>query len=150
MRALIQRVSKAEVLIDKLEVRNIGQGYLILIGIENADTQEDINWLSAKISKLRLFDDEDGIMNKSILDIGGEIMIISQFTLHAKTKKGNRPSYIHAAKPEVSIPLYEAFKKQMALELNKDVISGKFGAHMDVSLTNDGPVSIWIDTKNKE
>ena len=150
MRALIQRVSKAEVLIDKVEVRNIGQGYLILIGIENADTQEDINWLSAKISKLRLFDDEDGVMNKSILDIGGEIMIISQFTLHAKTKKGNRPSYIHAAKPEVSIPLYEAFKKQMAFELNKDVISGKFGAHMDVSLTNDGPVSIWIDTKNKE
>jgi len=150
MRALIQRVSKAEVLIDKVEVRNIGQGYLILIGIENTDTQEDINWLSAKISKLRLFDDEDGVMNKSILDIGGEIMIISQFTLHAKTKKGNRPSYIHAAKPEVSIPLYEAFKKQMAFELNKDVISGKFGAHMDVSLTNDGPVSIWIDTKNKE
>ena len=150
MRALIQRVSKAEVLIDKVEVRNIGQGYLILIGIENADTQEDINWLSAKISKLRLFDDEDGVMNKSILDISGEIMIISQFTLHAKTKKGNRPSYIHAAKPEVSIPLYEAFKKQMAFELNKDVISGNFGAHMDVSLTNDGPVSIWIDTKNKE
>jgi D-tyrosyl-tRNA(Tyr) deacylase len=150
MRALIQRVSKAEVLIDKVEIRNIEQGYLILIGIENADTQEDINWLAAKISKLRLFDDKDGVMNKSILDIDGEIMIISQFTLHAKTKKGNRPSYIHAAKPDVSIPLYEAFKKQMTIELNKEVVSGKFGAHMDVSLTNDGPVSIWIDTKNKE
>ena len=150
MRALIQRVSKSEVLIDKEESRSIGQGYLILLGIENTDAQEDVNWLAAKISKLRLFDDDEGIMNNSILDINGDIMIISQFTLHAKTKKGNRPSYIHAAKPNISIPLYEAFKKQMAKELGKPIVSGEFGAHMDVSLTNDGPVSIWIDTKNKE
>jgi len=150
MRALIQRVSKAEVLIDKEEKRGIGQGYLILLGIENADTQEDIQWLSAKISKLRLFDDEDGVMNKSICEIDGEILIISQFTLHARIKKGNRPSYIHAAKPDISVPLYEAFKKQMAKDLGKNIVSGKFGAHMDVSLTNDGPVTIWIDTKNKE
>ena len=150
MRALIQRVSKSEVLIDKEESRSIGQGYLILLGIENADTQEDVNWLAAKISKLRLFDDDEGVMNNSILDINGDIMIISQFTLHAKTKKGNRPSYIHAAKPNISIPLYEAFKNQMAKELGKPIVSGEFGAHMDVSLTNDGPVSIWIDTKNKE
>jgi len=150
MRALIQRVSKSEVVIDKNESRSIGQGYLILLGIETADSQEDISWLAAKICKLRLFDDEDGIMNKSILDIDGEIMVISQFTLHAKTKKGNRPSYIHAAKPDISIPLYEAFKKQIALELGKEIVSGEFGAHMDVSLTNDGPVTIWIDTKNKQ
>ncbi len=150
MRALIQRVSKAEVLINKEESRSIGQGYLVLLGIENADTEADIEWLSAKICKLRLFDDEDGVMNKSILEIDGEIMIISQFTLHAKTKKGNRPSYIHAAKPNISIPLYEAFKKQMSIDLGKEIASGEFGAHMDVSLTNDGPVTIWIDTKNKE
>jgi len=150
MRALIQRVSQAEVVIDKSESRKTGQGYLILLGIENADTQEDVEWLSAKISKLRLFDDMDGVMNKSILEIDGEIMIISQFTLHAKTRKGNRPSYIHAAKPDVAIPLYEAFKKQMAKDLGKEIVSGEFGAHMDVTLTNDGPVTIWIDTKNKE
>jgi len=150
MRALIQRVSKSEVQIDKAEKRSINQGYLILLGIENADSQEDINWLAAKICKLRLFDDENGVMNKSIIDISGEIMIISQFTLHAKTKKGNRPSYIHAAKPDIAIPLYEAFKKQISKELGKEIVSGKFGAHMDVSLTNDGPVTIWIDTKNKE
>ena len=150
MRALIQRVSKAKVLINKEESKSIGQGYLVLLGIENADTEADIEWLSAKICKLRLFDDEDGVMNKSILEIDGEIMIISQFTLHAKTKKGNRPSYIKAAKPDISIPLYEAFKKQMSIDLGKEIASGEFGAHMDVSLTNDGPVTIWIDTKNKE
>jgi D-tyrosyl-tRNA(Tyr) deacylase len=150
MRALIQRVSKSEVVIDKNESRSIGQGYLILLGIETADSQEDTNWLAAKICKLRLFDDEDGVMNKSIQDIDGEIMVISQFTLHAKTKKGNRPSYIHAAKPDISVPLYEAFKKQISLELGKEIVSGEFGAHMDVSLTNDGPVTIWIDTKNKQ
>ena len=150
MRALIQRVSKAKVLINKEESKSIGQGYLVLLGIENVDTKADIEWLSAKICKLRLFDDEDGVMNKSILEIDGEIMIISQFTLHAKTKKGNRPSYIKAAKPDISIPLYEAFKKQMSIDLGKEIASGEFGAHMDVSLTNDGPVTIWIDTKNKE
>ena len=123
---------------------------MVLLGIENVDSQEDVEWLSAKISKLRLFDDENKVMNKSILEIDGDIMIISQFTLYAKTKKGNRPSYIHAAKPDVSIPLYEAFKKQMSLELGKEIMSGKFGAHMDISSTNDGPVTIWIDTKNKE
>jgi D-tyrosyl-tRNA(Tyr) deacylase len=150
MRALIQRVSRAEVLINKEEVRKIGQGFVILLGIENADSQDDIQWLSAKICKLRLFDDEQGVMNKSILDIDGEVMIISQFTLHARTRKGNRPSYIDAAKPDISVPLYEAFKKQMAADLGKAVVSGEFGAHMDVTLTNDGPVTIWIDTKNKE
>ena len=150
MRALIQRVNRAEVLINKKETRKIGKGYLVLLGIENADTQEDINWLSAKIVKLRLFDDENGVMNKSILEIDGEVMLISQFTLHAKTKKGNRPSYIHAAKPDVAIPLYKEFKLKIAEELGKEIVSGEFGAHMDVSLTNDGPVTIWIDTKNKE
>ena len=150
MRALIQRVSKAEVQIDKNEIRSIGQGYLIFLGIENDDTQVDINWLSAKISKLRLFDDQNEVMNKSVLDINGDIMIISQFTLYAKTKKGNRPSYIHAAKPDIAIPLYEDFKKQITHELGKEIISGEFGAHMDVTLTNNGPVTIWIDTKDKE
>ncbi len=150
MRALIQRVSRAEVLINKKETRKIGQGYLVLLGIENADTSEDVNWLSAKITKLRLFDDEKGVMNKSLLEIDGEVMIISQFTLHAKTKKGNRPSYIHAAKPDVAIPLYEEFKLKMSEDLGKEIVSGEFGAHMDVTLTNDGPVTLWIDTKNKE
>ncbi|MCK5856417.1 MAG: D-tyrosyl-tRNA(Tyr) deacylase [Bacteroidales bacterium] len=149
MRALIQRVSQAEVVIEENESREIGQGYVVLLGIENADSQEDIDWLSAKISKLRLFDDDNGVMNKSIMDIDGEIMIISQFTLHAKTKKGNRPSYIHAAKPDISIPLYKSFKKQMTTDLGKEIVSGDFGAHMKVSLTNDGPVTIWIDTKEK-
>ena len=150
MRAFIQRVSKSEVLINQDERRSIGRGFMILLGIEEADNQDDIHWLSAKICKLRLFDDEAGVMNKSIIDIDGEVMIISQFTLYAKTKKGNRPSYIHAAKPAIAIPLYETFKNRMATELGKEVVSGTFGAHMDVSLTNDGPVSIWIDTKNRE
>jgi len=150
MRALIQRVSKSEVVINKNESRKIGQGYLVLLGIETSDNQDDVQWLAAKICKLRLFDDANGVMNKSIKDIDGDIMLISQFTLHAKTKKGNRPSYIYAAKPDISIPLYEAVKKQISIELGKEIISGEFGAHMDISLTNNGPVTIWIDTKNKE
>jgi len=150
MRALIQRVSRAEVTINKRDKRFISKGLLIFIGIEENDTNEDLSWLSAKISKLRIFDDEDGVMNKSIIDIDGEAMIISQFTLHAKTKKGNRPSYIHAAKPDISIPIYEDFKKSFSNEIGKKVVSGEFGADMDVELINDGPVTIWIDTKNKE
>lgn len=150
MRALIQRVSKAEVQIDKLKKRNIAHGYLIFLGIEEADGDSDLQWLCAKISNLRLFNDDNGVMNKSIKEVNGQIMIISQFTLHAKTKKGNRPSYINAAKPSIAIPIYENFKKQMTIELGQEVISGEFGAHMDVSLTNDGPVTIWIDTKEKE
>jgi len=150
MRALIQRVSRAEVTINKRDKRFISIGLLIFIGVEDSDTNEDISWLSAKISKLRIFDDENGVMNKSIIEIEGEVMIISQFTLHAKTKKGNRPSYIHAAKPEVSIPIYEGFKESFSKEIGRRVVSGEFGAHMDVELINDGPVTIWIDTKNKE
>lgn len=150
MRAVIQRVHKAEVEINKAEKRSIGQGLVVLLGIEEADTQEDIDWLSAKINKLRIFADEEGVMNKSILDIDGELMIISQFTLQAKTKKGNRPSYIKAAKPEVSIPLYEAYLKRASMDIQKEVVSGEFGAHMDISLVNDGPVTLFIDTKNKE
>lgn len=150
MRAVIQRVQRAEVEINKAEQRSIGQGLLILLGIEERDTQEDIEWLSTKISRLRIFADEDGVMNKSLLDIDGEMMVISQFTLHAKTKKGNRPSYIAAAKPEISIPLYEAYLKQATSDLGKTVVSGEFGAHMDITLINNGPVTIIIDTKNKE
>ncbi len=150
MRAVIQRVQKAEVLIDRSEKRSIQQGLLVLLGIEDADTQADIEWLSAKISNLRIFADEDGVMNRSLLDIDGEMMIISQFTLHAKTKKGNRPSYIKAAKPDVSIPLYKAYLRQAEQDTGKKVVSGEFGAHMDISLVNDGPVTIIIDTKNKE
>ena len=150
MRALIQRVEKAQVTINKKDNRFIDRGLLIFIGIENSDTAEDIAWLSAKISKLRIFDDEDGVMNKSLLDIDGEAMVISQFTLHAKTKKGSRPSYIKAAKPDISIPIYEEFKNSLSKEIGRSIVSGEFGAHMNVELINDGPVTIWIDTKNKE
>ena len=150
MRALIQRVEKAQVTIDKKDSHFIGEGLLIFVGIEKTDTNEDAVWLSTKISKLRIFDDKDGIMNNSLVDIDGEAMVISQFTLHAKTKKGTRPSYINAAKPDISIPLYEEFKSNLSKEIGKIVVSGKFGAHMDVELINNGPVTIWIDTKNKE
>jgi D-tyrosyl-tRNA(Tyr) deacylase len=150
MRALIQRVSRAEVTINKRDKRFISKGLLIFIGIEDNDGNEDVAWLSAKISKLRIFDDENGIMNKSLIDIDGEAMIISQFTLHAKIKKGNRPSYINSAKPEISIPIYEDFKKLFSKEIGRRVVSGEFGADMDVELINEGPVTIWIDTKNKE
>lgn len=150
MKAVIQRVSSASVEIDKMSVAKIDVGLLVLVGIEDADDQEDINWLSSKIVNLRIFTDDHNLMNLSIKDIDGEIIVVSQFTLHALTKKGNRPSYIKASKPNIAIPLYESFVKQMELELGKKVQTGRFGADMKVSLVNDGPVTIIMDTKNKE
>ena len=150
MRAVVQKVSDASIVINKGGREKIGQGLVILLGIEESDTPEDIEWLSGKISRLRIFDDAEGVMNLSINDVKGEILIVSQFTLHASTKKGNRPSYIKAAAPETAIPLYKAFVSQMELDINKTVVTGEFGAYMQVNLTNDGPVTILIDTKNKE
>ncbi|OFX85923.1 MAG: D-tyrosyl-tRNA(Tyr) deacylase [Bacteroidetes bacterium GWF2_33_16] len=150
MRAVIQRVSKASVSIENKIKSAINTGLLLLIGIEENDTSEDINWLSSKIVQLRIFDDENGVMNLSVKDINGEILAISQFTLHAKVKKGNRPSYIQAAKPEIAIPLYNQFIQQLAIDLGKEIKTGEFGANMQVELINDGPVTILIDTKNKE
>lgn len=150
MRVVIQRVSKASVSIAGKINGEIGKGLLILLGIEEADTEEDAKWLSGKISRLRIFNDEDGVMNLSVQDVDGEILVVSQFTLHAGTKKGNRPSYIKAAKPATAIPLYEFFIKQMEQDLGKPLQTGKFGAMMDILLVNDGPVTIIIDTKNKE
>jgi len=149
MKAVIQRVSRSSVKIKNQTRAEIGLGLLILLGIENADTAEDGLWLSRKIAQLRIFDDEEGVMNRSLQDIDGEAIVVSQFTLHASTKKGNRPSYIYAAKPEVAIPLYEEFVKQLESELGKKVGTGEFGAEMEVELINDGPVTIIIDTKNK-
>ncbi|WP_298755082.1 D-aminoacyl-tRNA deacylase [uncultured Psychroserpens sp.] len=149
MKAVIQRVSQASVTIEGQKVANIQSGLLILLGIVNDDTQEDIKWLSNKITNLRIFSDENGVMNKSILQIDGEAIVVSQFTLHASTKKGNRPSYIYAAKPDIAVPLYEAFVKQLETDLGKVVQTGEFGADMKVELLNDGPVTIIIDTKNK-
>lgn len=150
MRALIQRVSKASVTIDGNVKSSIDKGLLVLIGIEDADTAEDIQWLSQKIVNLRIFDDAEGVMNLSVKEIEGEILAVSQFTLHAATKKGNRPSYIKAAKPPVAIPMYEAFVKQLESDMGKAVATGEFGADMKVELINDGPVTIWMDTKSKE
>ena len=150
MRAVIQRVSESSVQINKQNVAQISTGLLILLGIEIEDTKEDSVWLSNKISQLRIFSDTEGKMNKSIIEIGGEVIVVSQFTLHAKTKKGNRPSYIKSARPEQAIPLYEQFKENLSLAIGKKVQSGEFGADMKVILTNDGPVTIIIDTKNKE
>jgi D-tyrosyl-tRNA(Tyr) deacylase len=150
MKAVIQRVSGASVTIDENKVANIHKGLLVLIGIEDADNQEDINWLTSKIANLRIFGDENEVMNLSVKEIAGEIIVVSQFTLHAQTKKGNRPSYIKASKPEIAIPLYESFVNQMEVELGKKVQTGIFGADMKVALINDGPVTINIDTKNKE
>jgi len=150
MRALIQRVSHASVTIDDQLKSSIQQGLLVLIGIEDSDTNEDSEWLTSKIVNLRIFDDENGVMNKSLVDISGELLIVSQFTLHAMTAKGNRPSYIRAAKPEVAIPLYETFCNLATQKLGKPVQTGTFGADMQVELLNDGPVTIWIDSKNKE
>jgi D-tyrosyl-tRNA(Tyr) deacylase len=150
MKAVLQRVSEASVTIDGNKVADIKAGLLVLVGIEDADTLEDIEWLAAKIVKLRIFSDADGLMNLSVQDINGDIIVVSQFTLHAATKKGNRPSYIKAAKPDVAIPVYESFVKQMEKELGKKVQTGEFGADMKVSLLNNGPVTIIIDTKNKE
>ncbi len=150
MRVLIQKVSEASVTIEKKKVASITTGMLVLLGIEDDDTIDDIQWLCRKIVQLRIFNDENGVMNRSILDAQGEIIVVSQFTLHAKTKKGNRPSYIRASKPEFAIPMYEQFCQQLSADLRKQVQTGEFGAHMDVALINDGPVSIWIDSKNKE
>ena len=150
MKAVIQRVSESSVTISKEIVAQIQQGLLVLVGIEDADNQDDINWLTSKIANLRIFGDENEVMNLSLKDIDGEMIVVSQFTLHAATKKGNRPSYIKASKPEIAIPLYESFVKQMEIELGKKVQTGQFGADMKVGLVNDGPVTIIIDTKNKE
>ncbi len=149
MKAVLQRVSSASVTISDKIVAQIDNGLLVLVGIEDADSQEDIYWLSQKIVNLRIFGDENGVMNLSVKDILGEIIVVSQFTLHANTKKGNRPSYIKASKPEIAIPLYENFVQQMELELGKRIQTGKFGADMKVALINDGPVTIIIDSKNK-
>ena len=150
MKAVVQRVSQASVTINGNIKSAIGNGMLILIGIENADGIEDIEWLSAKIISLRIFADAEDVMNLSVKDVSGDILIVSQFTLHASTKKGNRPSYIKAAKPDVAIPLYKKFIAQMETKLGKKVFTGEFGADMKVSFINDGPVTIIIDTKNKE
>ena len=150
MKTVIQRVTRASVTVDGQVISKINAGLLILLGIENEDTKEDIEWLSRKIINLRIFNDEDGVMNKSIAAINGDVIVVSQFTLHAATKKGNRPSYIKAASPEVAVPLYEQFVKQMETDLGKKVGTGVFGADMKVDLLNDGPVTIIIDSKNKE
>lgn len=150
MRSVIQRVLKASVTINGNKTSEINYGLLILLGIEELDTNTDIEWLTNKIVNLRIFNDENGVMNKSLIDVNGDAIVVSQFTLHASTKKGNRPSYIYAAKPETAIPLYEQFIAQLELQLNKKVGTGKFGADMKVELINDGPVTIIIDSKQKE
>lgn len=149
MKIVIQRVRQASVSIDNKIKSSINKGLLVLVGIGNSDDKSDIEWLCNKIANLRIFDDKDGIMNLSLLDVDGDIIVVSQFTLQANTKKGHRPSYIDAAKPEFSIPLYEAFVHQMELIVGKEVQTGTFGAHMEVSLVNDGPVTIVMDSKNK-
>jgi D-tyrosyl-tRNA(Tyr) deacylase len=150
MRILIQRVSSANVTIDGQVKSSIGTGLLVLVGIELDDSQTDVEWLSRKVANLRIFADDEGVMNKSLTEVDGEALVISQFTLHASTKKGNRPSYIKSAKPGISIPLYNSFINQLSIDLNKEVKTGEFGADMKVALINDGPVTIWIDSKNKE
>jgi D-tyrosyl-tRNA(Tyr) deacylase len=150
MRAVLQRVSQADVTIAGVCKGRIGRGLLVLLAVEDADTQEDLEWLSGKIVRLRIFPDEAGQMNRSVQEIGGEILLISQFTLFASTKKGNRPSYLRSAKPEVAIPLYEQFKTRLTQDLGKPVATGEFGADMQVSLVNDGPVTISIDSKQRE
>lgn len=150
MRLLIQRVSEASVTVDNKIKSTIKQGLLIFVGIINEDTKDDIEYLVKKAVNLRIFDDEYGVMNKSVIEIAGEVLVVSQFTLHASTKKGNRPSYIRAAKPEISIPLYEEFCSSLSEQLNKEVQTGEFGADMKVKLINDGPVTILIDSKNRE
>lgn len=150
MKAVIQRVLQSSVTINQKIVAQIEHGLLVLVGIEDSDTKEDIDWLTSKIANLRIFGDENQVMNLSVKDIKGEMLVVSQFTLHALTKKGNRPSYIKAARPEIAIPLYEAFVHQMEIELGNNVQTGQFGADMKVALINDGPVTIIIDTKNKE
>ena len=150
MRVVIQLVKQASVTVQEKVISEIKKGYLILLGIEAEDTQEDINWLAGKIARLRIFGDENGAMNRSILDANGDVIVVSQFTLQAKTKKGNRPSFIKAARPEIATPLYEKFVSQLESELGKKVQTGEFGAMMDVALVNDGPVTILIDSKQRE
>ena len=150
MRLVLQRVTEASVKVDGLIVGAINNGLTILVGIEDEDTQEDIEWLAGKASNLRIFDDADGVMNLSVKEVHGDILLISQFTLHASTKKGNRPSYIHASKPPVAIPLYEAMIQQLEKEMGKPIQTGQFGADMKVSLINNGPVTIILDSKNKD
>lgn len=150
MRALIQRVSSASVQIDNKVFSKIGNGLLVLLGIENEDSDSDIEWLSSKISQMRIFDDKNDHMNLSVNDINGEVLVVSQFTLHASTKKGNRPSYVRASKPDHAVPMYEAFILQMKDKILNGVSSGQFGACMQVELINDGPVTIWVDSKSRE
>jgi len=150
MRAVIQRVTQANVVINNSIRSAISKGLLVLVGIEDADTPEDLSWLSSKIVNLRIFNDAAGVMNESVKEQGGDILVVSQFTLHASTKKGNRPSYIKASKPPIAVPLYEQFVQQLQTDLGKPVFTGEFGADMKVSLLNDGPITIVIDTKNKE
>ncbi len=150
MRVVTQRVSRANVTINETEKRSIDQGLMLLVGIEADDNEEDIKWLTKKITQLRIFDDQEGVMNLSIKDIDGDILAVSQFTLHARVKKGNRPSYQNAAKPDVSIPLYEKFVAQLETDLGKKVQTGEFGAYMQIDLCNDGPVTILMDSKNKQ
>ena len=150
MRVVVQRVSEASVAIHSKVSGEIGKGFMILLGIEEVDNEEDVEWLCGKISRLRVFDDQEGVMNLSVADVGGEILLISQFTLHASTRKGNRPSYIRAARPETAIPLYELFKTRLSEMLGKPVRSGEFGAMMQIHLINDGPVTIIIDSRLKE
>lgn len=150
MRVIIQRVRNASVTIGEQLYSSIGQGMMILVGIEDADNEEDIAFLVKKVVAMRIFDDENGVMNRSVMDIGGEVLVVSQFTLHASTKKGNRPSYIKAAKPDISVPLYERFCDALSAALGKPVETGVFGADMQCALINDGPVTIFMDSKNKE
>jgi len=150
MRVVIQRVSKASVAIDQMIKAQIKQGLLIFVGIEESDNSQDVDWMCSKIAKLRIFDDNQGVMNLSVMDVSGEILSISQFTLLAKTKKGNRPSYIQAARPEIAIPIYDEFNLKLGAEIGREIKTGQFGANMQIELVNDGPVTLLIDTKNKE
>lgn len=150
MRTIVQRVREASVAVDAKCVAEIGQGMLLLVGFEDADTSDDLEWTAQKVANLRIFDDAEGVMNRSVKDVEGELLVVSQFTLYASVKKGNRPSYIRAAKPDVAVPLYESFRETMSQYLGKRVKTGIFGADMKVSLVNDGPVTIVIDTKHKE
>ena len=150
MKAVIQRVKHASVTVEGVRIADIKKGLLILLGVAENDTQEDINWLAKKIANLRIFNDENNVMNNSLINVDGEAIVVSQFTLQASTKKGNRPSYIKAAKPEIAIPMYEAFVRQFESEISKEVQTGEFGADMKVELVNDGPITIWMDSKNKE
>ncbi|NBO57624.1 MAG: D-tyrosyl-tRNA(Tyr) deacylase [Chitinophagia bacterium] len=150
MRAVIQRVAHAQVDVDGKTVGAIRNGLLVLVGVEDADQLDDVEWLAGKIANIRIFNDEQGVMNVSVKDINGEILVVSQFTLHASTKKGNRPSYIRASKADHAVPMYELFKQKLSMEIGKEVQAGIFGADMKVSLLNDGPVTIVMDTKNKE